>query len=94
MPVSSSSVTKVTPDALDEVFRRHEVGKFDSDVAVRLTPIANTAGEVQLTFDLPLVDGEDWLGDSGGVPILIDRRAAAELTGATIDFRNGKFVRL
>jgi Fe-S cluster assembly iron-binding protein IscA len=91
---SIGQLVQLTPDALDEVFRRHEVGNFDSDVAVRLTPVGNTAGEVQLTFDLPLVDGEDWLGDSGGVPILIDRRAAAELKGATIDFRNGQFVRV
>lgn len=91
---SFSQLVELTPDALQEVFRRHEAGNFDSDVAVRLEPIAKSRNEVRLTFDLPLVDGEDWIGDSGGVPILVDRRVAVELKGATIDFRDGKFLRL
>lgn len=47
----------------------------------------------QATFDIDVADGFDWVGESQGIPIVVDRRDAPELRGATIEFRGGEFVR-
>src|SRR5208337_3569559 len=40
-------------------------------------------------FDYALADGRDWIGESRGIGIIVDRRDAPLLLGRTIDFLNG-----
>jgi Fe-S cluster assembly iron-binding protein IscA len=64
-----------------------------ADAVVRIEPDALSPIQVRIAFDYALADGRDVMGQSQGIPIVVDRRVAPELVGATIDFRDGTFVR-
>lgn len=86
------NVVALSDSAVDEIRRRHRVGGFDSNVAVRIEPQPGQPKEVLVTFDIPLADGRDWIGESQGIPVLVDRRAAAELNGQRVEYSNGVFI--
>jgi Fe-S cluster assembly iron-binding protein IscA len=46
-----------------------------------------------IAFDIALADGRDWIGESNGIPVVVDRTVAPQLQGSTIDFREGEFAR-
>lgn len=88
------NVVELTEKAVVEIRHRQDAGQFhDDDIAVRVTPDRTIHRNVIIQFDFVSADGSDWIGSSGGVPILIDRGDADELQGCTIDYRNGEFVR-
>lgn len=87
------NVVELTAAAIAEIRRRHAAGRFDSSVVVRVEPDSWEARKVSIAFDFPLADGRDWIGQSHGTPLVVDRRVAAQLQGATIDFRDGEFIR-
>ncbi|WP_425614918.1 hypothetical protein NA78x_004802 [Anatilimnocola sp. NA78] len=88
------TVVQLTPAAAEQITLLHSQGRFGGDVAVRIEPARAIGGQVAVAFDFPLADGRDWIGSSGGIPIVIDRRSAPELLGSTIDFREGQFVQM
>ncbi|MEZ6112717.1 MAG: hypothetical protein R3C99_17155 [Pirellulaceae bacterium] len=59
---------------------------------VRVTPDISDYRKVTIQFDFALADGRDWIGQSQGIPIVVDREVAPELQGRIIDFRDGDFV--
>ena len=87
------NVIDLTDVAIDEIRRRHTAGRFDADVVVRASPDPSEFRKVMIQFDYALADGRDWIGQSQGIPIVVDREVAPELQGCTIDFREGAFVR-
>lgn len=87
------NVVEFTDAALEEILQRYAMGKFDDDVAVRVEPDRSGPRAVRIAFDLALADGRDWIGQSQGFPIVIDRRVASELEGSIIDFNDGEFFR-
>ena len=84
------NVVSLSEDAFAEIARRHHAGNFGPDVAIRVTP-GTTSSTYCVEFDFVLADGSDWIGESRGIPIVIDRRDAPLLLGKTIDFQNGCF---
>ena len=42
--------------------------------------------------DLPTSDGQDWVGTSHGVPVLVAKRLAPLVQGMSIDFQDGRYV--
>jgi hypothetical protein len=87
------NVVDFTDAAIDEIRMRHADGRFDADVVVRVTPDPSEYRKVMIQFDFALADGRDWIGQSQGIPIVVDREVAHEMQGCTIDFRDGYFVR-
>ena len=88
---SLGNVVSLTPQAAVEIRRRRALVSYGSEVVVRITPNDKARNEYQVAFDFPLADGQDWIGMSEGVPIVVDRRDAPLLLGRTVDFRDGKF---
>ena len=87
------NVVDLTDSAIEEIRRRLTDGQFDADVVVRVTPDRSEYRKVSVQFDLALAGGRDWIGQSHGIPIVVDRDLAAELQGCTVDFQYGEFVR-
>ncbi len=87
------NIVELTEAACEEIKRRHATGQFGADVVVRIEPDSNVPTHVLVAFDFPLADGRDWIGESHGIPIVIDRRVAPELWGCRIDVCDGAFVR-
>jgi Fe-S cluster assembly iron-binding protein IscA len=87
------NVVEFTDSAIEEIRRRHAAGRFGADVVVRVTPDRSEYPKVMIQFDYALADGRDWIGQSHGIPMVVDREYAPELQGSTIDFRDGNFVR-
>jgi len=83
------SVVSLTERAVAEILRRHGIGHWTTEAAVRITPDGRDT--YTIAFDYPLTDGRDWLGQSHQIPMLVDRRDAPLLWGKTIDFRDGRF---
>lgn len=83
---------ELTCAAKDEIVRRHSLADFGEDTVVRLEPVANHPFSVKVTFDFFVDDGNDWIGESNGICIVVDRTVIAELRASTIDFVGGEFV--
>ena len=77
--------------AAQEILRRHFSGKFKTKPVVRITPPLSPDEGYLVGFDYALANGRDWIGESRGIGIIVDRRDAPLLLGRTIDFRNGIF---
>jgi Fe-S cluster assembly iron-binding protein IscA len=87
------NIVELTTSAIEEVKRLHREGQLEPDVVVRIEPDTREPYKITVAFDFALADGRDWIGESQGIPIVVDRRVAPELQGSTIDFTNGVFVR-
>jgi len=88
---SFRNVVEFTDAATQEIKQRLAQGKFGVDVVVRVEPLDRTSNEVKITFDYALGDGDDLLGKSHGLPVVVDRRIASALDGFTIDYCNKVF---
>lgn len=88
---SLGNIVGLTEAARLEILRRQCGGRFGNDVVVRVLPPSTRENEYRVEFDFPLADGRDWIGESRGIPIVVDRRDAPLLLGKTIDFREGRF---
>ena len=70
----SRNIVTLTASAVEEIKRRHFEGEFEPNVAVRIEPDIREPNRVSVAFDVLLDDGRDWIGESCGIPILVDRR--------------------
>jgi len=86
------NVVELTEAASEEINRRLTAGCFGPETVVRIAPDRMTPNHASVLFDFPLADGRDWIGQSRGIPIVVDRQDAEELQGFTIDFRHETFV--
>ncbi|QDU30209.1 hypothetical protein ETAA8_53280 [Anatilimnocola aggregata] len=87
------NVVELLPAAVEEIKARHAKSGFSHDVVVRVDPVRSSARLVTVTFDEAVADGQDWIGQSCGIPIIVDRRVAPELQGSKIAYQDGQFVR-
>jgi hypothetical protein len=85
------NLVELTDAAAREILRRRLVGKLRADVVVRIAPPSRPGDGYNVGFDYALADGRDWIGESRGIGILIDRRDTRWLTGRIIDYRDGVF---
>jgi len=85
------NIVELTDAAASEIIRRLDAGKYDDEVVVRIRPDASHASEFQVQFDYAMADGQDWIGRSHGLTIVVERREAAQLHGRKIDYRDGRF---
>jgi len=83
-------VVELSEAAADELRRRMVVGRFDPTIAARIIPHAAGNG-CEVRFDFPYSDGHDFLGRSRNIAVLVDRKDAEFLEGATVDFCDGQF---
>jgi Fe-S cluster assembly iron-binding protein IscA len=85
------NLVELTEAAAREILRRRLVGKLHTDVVVRIAPPSRPGEGYNVGFDYALADGRDWIGESRGIGILVDRRDTRWLTGRIIDYRDGVF---
>lgn len=85
------NVVELSPEATAEIERRRREGGYDASVAVRIEVEDAIQRKCRMGFDIPEADGRDWIGESGGLTILVDRRDAGVIHGATIRYRDGQF---
>jgi Fe-S cluster assembly iron-binding protein IscA len=85
------NVVALSDAAAQEILRRHFSGEFESKPVVRIAPPRLPEEGYAVGFDFALADGRDWIGESHGIGILVDRRDAPRLLGQIVDFRNGIF---
>jgi Fe-S cluster assembly iron-binding protein IscA len=86
------NVLTITDRAAAEIFRRRKDGNFAEDCGIRFAPADAAGREVTIQFDFPVTDGRDWVQETPGMLVLIDKRHEPDLTGAVIDFVDGRFV--
>jgi Fe-S cluster assembly iron-binding protein IscA len=91
MTENLGNVVSLTDRAVAEILRRHHLGCWTTEAAVRITPDGNKG--FLIGFDFALTDGRDWLGQSHQIPLLVDRRDAPQLWGKTIDYVDGRFCK-
>lgn len=84
------NVVEFSAAAAVEIRRRMVAGRFEPNVAVRIVPHRTGAG-CDVQFDFPFSEGPDWLGRSQNLSVLVDKRDAMLIQGATIDFQGGEF---
>jgi Fe-S cluster assembly iron-binding protein IscA len=84
------NVVFLSETAEAEIVKRRLIAGFGPDLAVRITPSDNNVSYA-IEFDDAIADGRDWIGESRGIAIVVDRRDAPLLLGKTIDFCNGSF---
>ena len=85
------NVVTLSDAAAQEILLRHFSGRFTAKPVVRITPLPSPDEGYMVGFDYALADGRDWIGESHGIGIIVDRRDAPLLLGRTVDFRNGIF---
>ena len=85
------NIVDLSPEAVAAIERRREQGGYDRDVAVRIEPEDVIQRICRVGFDVPEADGRDFIGESSGLTILVDRRDASQFQGATIRYRDGQF---
>jgi len=85
------NVVTLSDAAVVEISQRHAQGGYEHDVAVRVEIEDEHQRTCRIGFDYPEADGRDWIGDSKGITILVDRRDASSIHGSTIQYEDGIF---
>ncbi len=83
-------LVEVSQTAAAEIRSRMAEAGFSEELGVRITP-TGSAGSVEIAFDYPVSDGRDWLDQSQGLTLLVDKRHESQLSGSRLDFRDGVF---
>jgi Fe-S cluster assembly iron-binding protein IscA len=83
---------ELTDRAVEAIRARRANGGFPEDVGVRISPGGFTDAEVKISFDFPVSDGRDWIDESQGLLLLIDKSDENQLADTTVDFEEGVFV--
>jgi Fe-S cluster assembly iron-binding protein IscA len=85
-------ILKITDRAAAEIVRLRRAGEFADDCGIRIAPADSTGPEVAIQFDFPVTDGRDWVQETSGMVVMIDKRHETKLNGSAIDFVDGRFV--
>jgi Fe-S cluster assembly iron-binding protein IscA/predicted RNA-binding Zn-ribbon protein involved in translation (DUF1610 family) len=85
------NIVAISEAAAQEILRRFFSGKFKGKPVARITPPLSPGEGYMVGFDYAVADGRDWIGESRGIGIIVDRRDAPLLLGRIIDFQNGVF---
>ena len=80
---------EVSELAAEEIRSRMARGGFPDGIGVRITPTKWADSGVEITFDYPVSDGRDWVDESQGLLLLVDKNDEPHLAGCVIDFRDG-----
>ena len=85
-------ILAISDGAAAEIRSRMANGDFPQDIGVRITPTKWADAEVEITFDYPVSDGRDWVDESQGLLLLIDKNHEFQLCGRQLDYRDGRFT--
>ncbi|MEI8020271.1 MAG: hypothetical protein WCH39_18870 [Schlesneria sp.] len=67
-------------------------GNFPSEIGVRISPTQWADDEVEISFDYPVSDGRDWVGEARGLLLLVDKKDEDQLSGCQLNFRDNAFT--
>jgi Fe-S cluster assembly iron-binding protein IscA len=85
-------ILTITDRAAAEIVRRRREGNFADNCGIRIAPADSAGREVAIQFDFPVTDGRDWVQETSGFVVMMDKRHETELRGSSIDFVDGRFV--
>ena len=92
MTAHRKDLLTVSDDALAEIQARILKGKFPSEIGVRISPTKWADDDVEISFDYPVSDGRDWVGESRGLLLLVDKKDEDQLSGCQLNFRDDAFT--
>ena len=84
-------ILELSTRAAEEIRSRMENGGFSEGLGVRITPTKWADSEVEIAVDYPVSDGRDWVDESDGLLLLIDKQHESRLSGCRLDFADGEF---
>ncbi len=84
-------IVELTERAADAIRSRRATGAFPENIGVRISAGADFDAGVDISFDFPVSDGRDWIGESQGLVVLIDKSDEGQLAGCIVDFEEGAF---
>ena len=85
-------ILELTSPAAEKIRALMVNGGFDEELGVRITPVERGGPEVEITFDYPISDGSDWIDESDGLVLLIDKKHELQLLGHRLDYEDGRFL--
>ena len=85
-------LVELEESAAQEIRARMASGGFADELAVRITPTRWADSEVAIAFDYPVSDGRDWIDESQGLTLLVEKRYEAQLSGRTIVYVDSRFT--
>jgi Fe-S cluster assembly iron-binding protein IscA len=87
-----NDLLSVSDDALAEIQALMLKGNFPSEIGVRISPTQWADNEVEISFDYPVSDGRDWVGEARGLLLLVDKKDEDQLSGCQLNFRDNAFT--
>ena len=87
------NIVELSEAAAHENLRRFFSGKFNGKPVVRITPPLSPGEGCMVGFDFALADGRDWIGESRGIGIIVDRRDTPRLLGIDHRFPKWRLLR-
>lgn len=84
-------VLELTERAAEAIRSRRAAGGFPDNIGVRIAPSGYADAEVGVSFDFPVSDGRDWIGESHGLHVLVDKSDESKLKGCLVEFEDERF---
>lgn len=86
------NVVVLTPDAAELTHKTITDRGFSPETALRVVLGKGDNSQIGVEYDVPLDDERDWVGESSGVVVLVEKAIASQLEGLTIDARDGQYA--
>jgi Fe-S cluster assembly iron-binding protein IscA len=86
------NVVALTPDAAELARQTIASQEYPPETALRVV-LRNDGGTgIGVQYDLPSDDDRDWVGESSGVVVLVEKAIAGRLEGLMIDAQGGRYT--
>lgn len=86
------NIVVLTPSAAALVRSVFTDRGYSSETGLRIVLRDDCTPAFDVRYDVLSDDGHDWIGESAGIAVLVEKAIADRLYGLTIDARDGQFV--
>jgi hypothetical protein len=83
---------ELTPGAVELTKKKIQEHNYPSDTALRIIKQDDPTPSFEVKFDLLANDDQDWVGESSGIFVMIEKNIASQLEKFIIDAKNGEFI--
>jgi Fe-S cluster assembly iron-binding protein IscA len=85
-------VVFISPTAADYAASTIAGRNYPSDTVLRIVESDDSDAPYEVKYDVGADADRDWIDESGGVVVVVDKTLAERVEGLTIDIRDGKYV--